>query len=226
MSVPAPYIGVPDPEKKPQPVARPPVEIVEQPEIKPTLVERRGKTWYKKLSLSVKSNVKSTCSSIIPESPEIQVITMEEYLNKPLPLPPRPSPQLPPYFEYMFSDAGFDKKKSNEAMKSSAEIDSNAQGKSSPQSPLFFADKCLADLDQQETTQAHATNSSGSSPSYGLNSTEITSFAFAQAGVNVSAKGMKSQPPLYFQYFTNPQTQKSLTTTLHLSAPVFKAILT
>ncbi len=59
------------------------------------------------------------------------------------------------------------------------------------------ADKCPADLDQQDTTQTQATNSNGSSPSYGLNSTEITSFAFAQAGVNVSAKGKNFQPPIF-----------------------------
>ena len=44
------------------------------------------------------------------------------------PLPALPSPQQPPHFEYMFSDAGLKKKKSNETMKSSTETDLNSEG--------------------------------------------------------------------------------------------------
>ncbi len=128
---PTPYKGLPDPEKKEQPVPRI-VEIIEQTEIQPTLVERRGKAWYKNLSLSIKSNVKSTRSSTLPESPGFQVISKEEYLNKPLPA--LPSPQQQPYFEYMFVDAGIKEENSDELMKSSVETDGNAQGKLNSQS--------------------------------------------------------------------------------------------
>ncbi len=37
---------------------------------------------------------------------ETRVISLEEYLNKPLPALPQP-----PYFEYMFADAGIEGKK-------------------------------------------------------------------------------------------------------------------
>jgi len=121
----APYIGLPDPEKR-----KTPIEIMEQPETPPTVAERRGKAWYKKLSLSIKSNRKSNRSSNISGNPQTPVISKEEYLNKPL--PPLPSPQQPPYFEYMFADAGVKKKKPKESMKSSAETDSDSQGKPTP----------------------------------------------------------------------------------------------
>ncbi|KAJ9613011.1 hypothetical protein H2200_002952 [Cladophialophora chaetospira] len=162
----AAYVGLPEPQKK-----QTPVEVMEQIENQPTLAERRGKAWFKKLSLSIKSNHKRNRSSDIPASPQssVIIITKEEYLNKPL--PPLPSPEQAPYFEYMFADAGIKKKKSNESMKSSVETDNNSP-----------------DSDQQELVQTRPATSNGSSQSYGLDSSEITQFAFAHAGVNVSTK--------------------------------------
>jgi hypothetical protein len=120
----APYIGLPDPEKRC-------VERKETPSTELSIAERRGKSWYKKLSLSIRGNGKSNRSSIIPESPTSPAKFKEGYLNKPL--PPLPSPEQPPYFEYMFADAGIKKKnKSTESLKSSVETDSNSQGKNCP----------------------------------------------------------------------------------------------
>ncbi|OCT44757.1 hypothetical protein CLCR_05575 [Cladophialophora carrionii] len=158
----APYIGLPDPEKKR-------VGDMESQATQLSIAERRGKSWYKKLSLSIRGNGKSTRSSTIPENPTSPAKFKEDYLNKPLPA--LPSPEQPPYFEYMFAVAGMRKKKSTESLKSSVETDSNTQ-----------------ESTRSEHSENRATNSNGSAESYGLNGSEVTQFAFAQAGVNVSTK--------------------------------------
>ncbi|EXJ55527.1 hypothetical protein A1O7_08455 [Cladophialophora yegresii CBS 114405] len=160
----APYIGLPDPEKKR-------VGDMEPQATQSSIAERRGKSWYKKLSLSIRGNGKSNRSSTIPEKPTSPAKIREEYLNKPLPA--LPGPELQPYFEYMFADAGMKKKKSTETLRSSAETDSNTQ-----------------ESTQSEYSETCATHSNGSAESYGLNGSEVAQFAFAQAGVNVSTKDM------------------------------------
>ena len=120
------YIGMPDPEKKDLPT-------MERADTQQTLAERRGNTWYKKFSLNLKNRGKSISSSMISTStsPPSPAKGIQEYLNnKPLPPTPMPTPQLSPYFEYMFADAGMKKKKSDESMSSSRETDS-IEGKSS-----------------------------------------------------------------------------------------------
>ena len=125
----APYIGLPDPEKA--------VVTLQTSDEYPTLAERRGKSWYKNLSLSTRSRDKSGHSSILATSLQPPAKLQQEYLNN-KPLPPLPSPLQPPYFEYMFADAGIKTMKSSESMKSSTEANSETSGKRAVNSFRIF----------------------------------------------------------------------------------------
>ncbi|EXJ84331.1 hypothetical protein A1O3_04998 [Capronia epimyces CBS 606.96] len=93
--------------------------------------------------------------------------SVEEYLNKPLP----PLPQ-PPYFEYMFADAGVKDKKPDATAESLLETNHANEIVSSQPEPL--------------TDGRYATfTSDSSSSSIGLDSAELAQFACAQAGVDI-----------------------------------------
>ena len=116
----APYIGLPDPEKRP-------AASMETPASQQTISQRGGKSWYRKLSFNTKSNSANRRSSMVPTPIYSSAKNQEEHFNKPL--PPLPSPQEEPYFEYMFADAGIKNKKSDESMKSGFGPDIKSPGK-------------------------------------------------------------------------------------------------
>ncbi|OAP57419.1 hypothetical protein AYL99_08157 [Fonsecaea erecta] len=156
-----PSIGLPDPEKKT-------VETMETSLNQITLPERPSKSWYKKLSFSSRSGSKSKRSSrMSTDVLGLQAMSDEEYLlNKPLP----PLPQ-PPYFEYMFADAGLMAMMSNESLKSTL----NAHEAAPAITPL-------------ESNRVQPTPAGPSEEGFILESPELAQFAFAQAGVNVTTK--------------------------------------
>jgi hypothetical protein len=134
----SPYIGLGDPVKN--------VPVIPETAIpptvnEPTLAERRGNPWYKKLSLSIRGNSKSTHYSMTTDDLESPVTSLEEHLNKPLPA--LPSPQHPPSFEYMFSDAGVRKKKSNATMTSSTDTEMSSEGEDKSQNAFLLARRPL-----------------------------------------------------------------------------------
>jgi hypothetical protein len=119
----APYIGLPDPEKK----AFPMIDVLgaQQP-----VEERSDLAWYKKLSMSIKGHGKSNRSSMASTSAKSPAQVQQDYLNnKPLPPLPGPLNEQPPYFEYLFVDAGIKDETSDEENKSTCETDSDTQGK-------------------------------------------------------------------------------------------------
>jgi hypothetical protein len=101
----APYIGQPDPEKKT-------TTNFKSSECKPTLAERRGQMWLRKLSLSTQILGKTFRPIFLSDGSDIEEITKEEYLRcKPLPaLPGLSFEDRDPYFEYLFADAEVTKK--------------------------------------------------------------------------------------------------------------------
>ncbi|EXJ75016.1 uncharacterized protein A1O5_01712 [Cladophialophora psammophila CBS 110553] len=144
----APYMGLPDPEKRP-------VESMETSVSQPATPERRSRSWYKKLGFRASGTDVSGRYSLTSMDLKSEARSKEAYLNKPLPALPQP-----PYFEYLFADAGLKAMKSKESMKSSFEANSNAQ----------------------------ATTSNGPDGGYILDTPDITQFAFAHAGVDVTTK--------------------------------------
>ena len=84
-------------------------------------------------------------SALFAGRPQIPIQSVEDSLNKPLPALPQP-----PYFEYMFANAGIEAGKFKDSAKPS----------------------CMR-----------------RSPSVILDKSEITDFAFAQAGVNLFVEG-------------------------------------
>jgi hypothetical protein len=95
----APDIGQPDPKKKTTSNFTP-------PERNPTLAERRGRIWLRKLSLSTQILGKAFRPILLSDDSDIEEITKEEYLRcKPLPALPSPSSDDQDfYFEYLFAD--------------------------------------------------------------------------------------------------------------------------
>ncbi|KAH0842923.1 hypothetical protein AYO21_03359 [Fonsecaea monophora] len=159
----APYIGLPDPEKRRVEDMEPPLNS------EVTSPERRNKSWYKKLSFNSRSFGRSGRSSLASTGrSESQARSEDEYfLNKPLP----PLPQ-PPYFEYMFADAGLKVRMSDESMTRTFEAhDNNAQ--------------VAHELEANEVQ-----NGTSNSPNSGfiLDTPELAQFAFARAGVDVTTK--------------------------------------
>ncbi|KIW33900.1 uncharacterized protein PV07_00715 [Cladophialophora immunda] len=158
----APYVGLPDPEKRT-------VESMEPPMTQITSPERRNKSWYKKLSLSSRSIGRSDRSSRTSTGLlESQARSEQEYLLLNKPLPPLPQP---PYFEYMFADAGLKAMMSNESMRSTFEAHGNAQA-----------------TIQRDTNHVQITIPSPSNGGFILDTPDIAQFAFAQAGVDVTTK--------------------------------------
>ncbi|KIY01320.1 uncharacterized protein Z520_02872 [Fonsecaea multimorphosa CBS 102226] len=176
----APYVGLPDPEKRT-------VETMETPLNQITSPERRNKSWYKKLSFSSRSIGKSGRSSRTSTGlAEAQARSEEEYLlNKPLP----PLPQ-PPYFEYMFADAGLKAMMSNESLKSTLAAHSNAQGNRVPSAALEFLIMICIATTQLEGNHNQPTAHNPPEGNFILESPELAQFAFAHAGVDVTTKDM------------------------------------
>jgi hypothetical protein len=129
----APYIGLPDPEKKN-------TTNFKSSECKPTLAERRGQMWLRKLSLSTQILGKAFRPILLSDDSDVEEITKEEYLRcKPLPaLPGSSSEDRDPYFEYLFADAEVTKKLYDD-LNSPIELESDFPGE---QVVFFSAKNC------------------------------------------------------------------------------------